>query len=345
LEPPTEEQQDAIFRQDTISSDGLRFPIRWVAPEVFDPNRAFFHRRSDVWSLAIVVGTEMLNGGDIPFSECQDEFGQPLLNAGVMEFVLAGGRPRLNIPSDFHSGKHLHALLHRCWQNDPVARPSYADVGLNFRQLLEQFGTAPEETFSIAPPPETTEAYDFRQDKDRDAEGATYAVRPVPGTSPNVDSEYATFLSRYLAAEQNAGTGPGSGSLSDYSTSLASLPAGAAGSSASVEGHGPPSEYSTPINRHESPSEYSTSIAPGDGSPSEYTTVISPANGSGPQTGLGVPVDSEYSTSLVATDRRKVASKSQRRTRRRRRARKDQPPHRRGHRDERSDSSMSSSDV
>jgi serine/threonine protein kinase/preprotein translocase subunit SecG len=111
-----------------------KLPIRWTALEVF--RDGLFHRNSDVWSWAIVLG-ECLSSGQLPYSNIPT-------NAGVMDFLCDGGRADIPVPESWSSSAALKDLVNQCWAEDPKLRPHLLDdITSQCVKLLDRSLAAP----------------------------------------------------------------------------------------------------------------------------------------------------------------------------------------------------------
>ncbi|OCH94856.1 kinase-like protein [Obba rivulosa] len=112
--------------------------MRWTAPEIMDPEhfglqRAQLDRRTDMYSLAMVMWEVFT--GSIPFSNLPRD-------ATVMNKVLSGGRPDrpyqamgLGLTDD------VWEIMQRCWEEDLSARPAACDVLIKLRKSSESAET------------------------------------------------------------------------------------------------------------------------------------------------------------------------------------------------------------
>ena len=104
-----------------MTSDDV-ISVRWAAPELFSGSKASF--KTDVFAFAITI-CEIFNQGKSPYWELQ--------NAQVVEFVKSGNRMTLstNIP------KGIQDLIHQCWDQDPVKRPTFAETSKLLKEIHE----------------------------------------------------------------------------------------------------------------------------------------------------------------------------------------------------------------
>ncbi|GAB4820775.1 hypothetical protein N2152v2_007821 [Parachlorella kessleri] len=135
MEPDAVASSTAIMnpRQAT----GTRQQAGWLAPEVLAGSSHSF--ASDVYSFGVVLW-EMMTW-EAPFTTAQ--FSSPWQ---VAQFVAGGGRLAVPGPSQL-PGEHESeafqglptyvALMHKCWAQDPVERPSFADIIPELRTLSQ----------------------------------------------------------------------------------------------------------------------------------------------------------------------------------------------------------------
>ena len=92
---------------------GVKFPIKWTAPEAALYNR--FTIKSDVWSFGIVMW-ETITYGRFPYPG--------MTNAQVLENVQTGYR----MPRPPDCPKKLHDIMIDCWHEKPASRPTFESL-------------------------------------------------------------------------------------------------------------------------------------------------------------------------------------------------------------------------
>ena len=94
---------------------GIRYPIKWTAPEAFSQQK--FDSKSDVWSFGVVI-YEIFTYGKEPYEGMK---GQDIFT----EVFQAGAR--LPVPPD--TPNPWNDLMPRCFHLDPDKRPAFAAFG------------------------------------------------------------------------------------------------------------------------------------------------------------------------------------------------------------------------
>ncbi|KJE89740.1 protein-tyrosine kinase HTK98 [Capsaspora owczarzaki ATCC 30864] len=97
-----------------------RVPVKWMAPECLN-YRKFTHQ-SDVWAFG-VLAWEVFSYGSSPYSEVERHELLTRIEAGL----------RLAQPE--HCSSDVYQHVQRCWNLDPAARPSFAELNTVFSQL------------------------------------------------------------------------------------------------------------------------------------------------------------------------------------------------------------------
>jgi protein phosphatase 1L len=91
---------------------------RWRAPEVFEDeqNPEKYRKSADVYSFAVIF-SEVLTG-ETPFSDIK--------NMEIFKYVCCGLRPSL--PDEEYCPAYLSALIRKCWDTEPKARPDFPQI-------------------------------------------------------------------------------------------------------------------------------------------------------------------------------------------------------------------------
>lgn len=98
--------------------------VCWTAPEVFRGEH--YSEKVDVYSFSICF-YELATGLE-PFEE--------LTTAQILaKVVYNGGRPE--IPANMEVPEEIINLMHKCWRDDPKARPEFKEIVLELDQIIE----------------------------------------------------------------------------------------------------------------------------------------------------------------------------------------------------------------
>ncbi|XP_055346213.1 mast/stem cell growth factor receptor kita-like [Paramacrobiotus metropolitanus] len=104
----------------TLERDKVPLPVRWLAPECLQPNRAVFSTASDVWSFGVIVW-EIFTFGSEPYAV---EFPNGILYDQLCEFLRQGSR--LNLPEICPT--EIRQMAMGCWEFEPERRPSFSTI-------------------------------------------------------------------------------------------------------------------------------------------------------------------------------------------------------------------------
>jgi serine/threonine protein kinase len=104
---------------DPMFSTKMVGSTRWRAPEVFDDewNLEKYTNSADVYSFAVIF-SEVLTG-EKPFPHID-------YNAEIFKSVSSGVRPSL--PDEEYCPAYLSALIRKCWDTEPKARPDFPQI-------------------------------------------------------------------------------------------------------------------------------------------------------------------------------------------------------------------------
>ena len=211
------------------------FPVRWTAPESMQTMR--FATTSDVWSFGIVIVEIFTNGGK-PYAGMD--------NAAVIRDVQAGHRNAQ--PTSCPDA--LYAVLLRCWDATPSARPTFSELVDEVEAIFEELGgdgmvhavgpapTRPGSTF-------INNAYAAATEADADAGGVDSSDYLDTAPDPHHTHKHAVSVSTmeegdYLQPAAESGRGPGAfpGALSLVETAFDSFEATATDDYLTVAGDG-----------------------------------------------------------------------------------------------------------
>ena len=202
------------------------FPVRWTAPESMQTMR--FATTSDVWGFGIVIVEIFTNGGK-PYAGMD--------NAAVIRDVQAGHRNAQ--PTSCPDA--LYAVLLRCWDATPSARPTFSELVDEVEAIFEELGgdgmvqavgpapTRPGSTFINNAYAAATEAdagdvdssdyLDTAPDPHRTREHATSSTAATYDTAtsstavPVSTMEDSDYLEAAVDSERGPGAFPGTSSL------------------------------------------------------------------------------------------------------------------------------------
>uniref|UniRef100_A0A914C8I0 Protein kinase domain-containing protein n=1 Tax=Acrobeloides nanus TaxID=290746 RepID=A0A914C8I0_9BILA len=100
-----------------------RLPIKWLSIEALTERR--FSEKSDVWSFGILM-YEMFSLGKEPYVSLQ--------NHEIISFLSHGNRlERFEEVPD-----KINQIMGSCWENDSAQRPTFENLILQFRNILEE---------------------------------------------------------------------------------------------------------------------------------------------------------------------------------------------------------------
>ena len=101
----------------STSNVGNGLPIRWLSPEVITHRR--WSEKSDLWAFAVTLW-EMFTHGGVPymFIPSDEDVGRRVAQGHRLERPLS--------PAECPEG--IFAVMLKCWQENPEARPTFAEV-------------------------------------------------------------------------------------------------------------------------------------------------------------------------------------------------------------------------
>ncbi|XP_022097389.1 tyrosine-protein kinase CSK-like isoform X2 [Acanthaster planci] len=99
-----------LSKDAAITQQGIKFPIKWTAPEALRKN--LFSVKSDVWSFGILIW-ELYSFGKLPY---------PKLNLTVVVEHIENGY-RMTAPESCPDS--IYKIMQQCWDIDPRKRPSF----------------------------------------------------------------------------------------------------------------------------------------------------------------------------------------------------------------------------
>jgi epidermal growth factor receptor len=163
--------------EEGCAASGRMLPLRWCAPEVFDPDQVRYSSASEAWAFAVCVW-EMASRGEVPYPDL-------MTNVDVLEFIQSGERLDLAATTFGALGSECSAalckLVKRCWALDVDTRPSLGELSSKLRKLASSAsselavrfpGTASDSSVAReassssaeTPEPDMNEVYQFRAD-------------------------------------------------------------------------------------------------------------------------------------------------------------------------------------
>ncbi|KAG7461752.1 hypothetical protein MATL_G00194460 [Megalops atlanticus] len=105
------------------SSYGVKFPVKWSPPEVF--NFCRYSSKSDVWSFGVLMW-EVFTEGKMPFEQNPNHEVVMMVSQGHRLY-----RPKKATPK-------IYDIMHLCWHEKPEERPTFAEICVMIRDVLEE---------------------------------------------------------------------------------------------------------------------------------------------------------------------------------------------------------------
>ncbi|XP_068686972.1 uncharacterized protein [Montipora foliosa] len=112
-------QQESIYERKTRG----RLPVKWTAYESLLYGK--YTTKSDVWSYGVVL-YEIFTVGGSPYPRMDGKKIASLLQRGY------------RMPKPQHVDNDLYQIMMNCWQNEPEARPSFADLTQQLKGMETQ---------------------------------------------------------------------------------------------------------------------------------------------------------------------------------------------------------------
>jgi len=112
-------QQESIYERKTKG----RLPVKWTAYEAL--MYGTYTTKSDVWSYGVLL-YEIFTIGGSPYPRMDGRKIVNLLQEGY------------RMPKPEHVDDELYEIMMICWQNDPDARPTFADLRNKLKEMERQ---------------------------------------------------------------------------------------------------------------------------------------------------------------------------------------------------------------
>jgi proto-oncogene tyrosine-protein kinase Met len=115
-----------------IKNNFCKLPIKWMSPESIE--KQIFNTKSDVWSYGVLVW-ELLTRGTTPY--------QQIKNNLIFDHLKKGNR----LPKPNYCPKSVYVILLECWSENPISRPSFANINERIKRIINTSQEVPNHTY------------------------------------------------------------------------------------------------------------------------------------------------------------------------------------------------------
>jgi serine/threonine protein kinase len=123
-----------IYEKDyyRIKKNICELPTKWMSPESIDER--IFNTKTDVWSFGVLVW-ELLTRGITPYPQIKNEF--------ISRHLKEGNR----LPKPEYCPKSIYVILLECWSENPILRPSFANINERIKCIINTSQEIPNHTY------------------------------------------------------------------------------------------------------------------------------------------------------------------------------------------------------
>ncbi len=115
-----------------IKNNVCKLPIKWMSPESIE--KQIFNTKTDIWSYGVLVW-ELLTRGITPYPQINNNF--------IFHHLKEGNR----LPKPKYCPVSVYIILRECWSQNPISRPSFANINEKMKYIIDTPQEIPNHTF------------------------------------------------------------------------------------------------------------------------------------------------------------------------------------------------------
>jgi serine/threonine protein kinase len=115
-----------------IKNNVCKLPIKWMSPESIEEQ--IFNTKTDVWSYGVLVW-ELLTRGTTPYPQIKNNL--------IFDHLKKGNR----LPKPKYCPKSVYIILLECWSENPISRPSFANINERIKCIVDTSQEIPNHTY------------------------------------------------------------------------------------------------------------------------------------------------------------------------------------------------------
>ncbi len=123
-----------IYEKDyyRIEKNVCKLPVKWMSPESIQ--KQIFNTKTDVWSYGVLVW-ELLTRGITPYPKIKNKY--------IFRHLKEGNR----LPKPKYCPKSIYVILRECWSQNPIERPSFANITERIKCIIDTSQEIPNHTY------------------------------------------------------------------------------------------------------------------------------------------------------------------------------------------------------